>query len=171
MRPTLFAAALTGALLAAGSVLAQTPAPAAPPADILFTPSAQAMALLAKAKSELKAPATMAPAQPLLRGPGMRAVVEYRSAPTPASVHETQGEFFYVLDGSGSLTVGGTMTAPTRTNPTNLNGAGITGGETRTLAKGDFVFVPAGVAHYFASVGPNGIGVVTLKVDASKPAT
>jgi mannose-6-phosphate isomerase-like protein (cupin superfamily) len=160
MRPVLlavFAAAL------AAQAFAQPP-PAAPQPDILTGSSAQAMALLAKAKSELKPGTAMAPAQPLLRAGLFRAVVEYRGAPTPASTHEVEGEVLNILSGSGTIIIGGKLNDEKRTNPTNLSGTGITGGETFILSPGDYVFIPANTPHYFATVGPHGLGVVTHKV-------
>jgi mannose-6-phosphate isomerase-like protein (cupin superfamily) len=166
MRPVLFA--VLAAL--AAPALAQTPPPAAPQPDILTGSNAQAMALLAKAKSELRPGTAMAPAQPLVRAGPFRAVVEYRGAPTPASTHETEGELLNILSGSGTIIIGGKLNEEKRTNPTNLSGTGITGGKTFTLTPGDYVFIPANTAHYFATVGPQGLGVVTHKVPIAAPA-
>lgn len=167
---------LTAALAAAAlPALAQTPAPpsapaaAAPQPDILYAGADQAMALLAKAKAERKEGQAMAPAQPLVRLPGYRAIVEYRASPTPASLHKTNNELIQVIDGSGTLIVGGTLNEPRDTNPANQQGTGVTGGQTYTLAKGTYVFVPAGAAHYFSTIGPAGLGIITLYVP--KPPT
>jgi mannose-6-phosphate isomerase-like protein (cupin superfamily) len=178
LRPVLttaLSAALTAAALPALAQAPASPAPAAPAAapapqpDIIYAAADQAMALLAKAKAERKEGQAMAPAQPLVRIPGYRAIVEYRASPTPASLHKTNNELIQVIDGSGTLIVGGTLNEARDTNPANQQGTGVTGGQTYTLAKGAYVFVPAGTAHSFATIGPAGLGIVTLYVP--KPPT
>lgn len=71
--------------------------------------------------------------------------------PQGASLHETQAELFYVIDGSATLLTGGTLTSPTR-NGTNLSGPGIEGGVRQTFGKGDFLLVPSGIAHQFVDI-------------------
>ena len=68
---------------------------------------------------------------------------------TPATLHETESEMIYVVEGAGVLTQGGKLLEEKRTNATNLAGRSIEGGSARRIAKGDYVFVPAGVAHSF----------------------
>lgn len=162
------AAAALPALAQAPAASAPTPA-AAPQPDIVYAGVDQAMTLLAKAKAERKEGQAMAPTQPLVRIPGYRAIVEYRASPTPASLHRTNNELIEVIDGSGTLIVGGTLNDARDTNPANQQGSGVTGGRTYTLAKGAYVFVPAGTPHYFATVGPAGLGIVTVYMP--KPAT
>ena len=78
--------------------------------------------------------------------------VEHRlNMPQTASVHETEAELFYVIDGSATLTTGGTLVDETR-NGTNLSGKGITGGTDMKVAKGDFVIVPEGVPHQLTKI-------------------
>jgi mannose-6-phosphate isomerase-like protein (cupin superfamily) len=71
--------------------------------------------------------------------------------PQGASLHETQAELFYVIEGSATLLTGGTLTAPTR-NGTNLSGTGIEGGVRQTFSKGDFLLVPSGIPHQFVDI-------------------
>lgn len=74
--------------------------------------------------------------------------------PQGASLHEAQAELFYVIDGSATLLTGGTLVDATR-NGTNLSGKGIEGGTRQAFAKGDFLIVPAGIAHQFVDItGP-----------------
>ena len=78
--------------------------------------------------------------------------VERRLArPQGASLHETQAELFYVIEGSATLLTGGTLSSPTR-NGTNLSGPGIEGGVRQTFSKGDFLLVPSGIAHQFVDI-------------------
>lgn len=68
-----------------------------------------------------------------------------------ASLHEAQAELFYVIEGSATLLTGGTLVSQTR-NGTNLSGTGIEGGVRQAFGKGDFLIVPAGVAHQFVDI-------------------
>jgi mannose-6-phosphate isomerase-like protein (cupin superfamily) len=71
--------------------------------------------------------------------------------PQGASLHETQAELFYVIEGSATLLTGGMLTSPTR-NGTNLSGPAIEGGVPQRFNKGDFLLVPSGVPHQFVDI-------------------
>ncbi|HUE85823.1 MAG TPA: cupin domain-containing protein [Vicinamibacterales bacterium] len=71
--------------------------------------------------------------------------------PQGASLHETQAELFYVIEGSATLLTGGMLVSPTR-NGTNLSGPGIEGGVRQTFGKGDFLLVPSGIPHQFVDI-------------------
>ena len=146
MIKTLAAAAAAFALLTAPA-LAQ--APAAPEMKT-FTSSAEVQQLIAHARQIHKAEPTLV--QPILSLAPYRASLEYRTATGPAAVHEKEAELFYVIDGSGTLTTGGKLKEEKRTNPTNLSGAGIDGGQSRTVAKGDFIIVPEGSPHQYTDI-------------------
>jgi mannose-6-phosphate isomerase-like protein (cupin superfamily) len=117
----------------------------------LFSSSAEVTALAARAKSELKAGQPMI-GLPILQLSPYRANLEYRVAVGPASIHEKDAEMFYVLEGSGTVVTGGTLTEERRTNPDNRSGTGIQGGASRRIAKGDFVMVPENTAHWFSAI-------------------
>ena len=146
MLKTLTVAAAALALLAAPA-LAQ--APAAPEMKT-FTSSAEVQALIAHARQTHKAEPTII--QPILSLAPYRASLEYRTATGPAAVHEKEAELFYVIEGSGILTTGGKLKDEKRTNPTNLSGSGIDGGQSRTVAKGDFLIVPEGSPHQYSDI-------------------
>jgi mannose-6-phosphate isomerase-like protein (cupin superfamily) len=149
------------AALIATPALAQ-PA-ASPPASVLYASPADVAAALARGK----AAATMTP-QVLVSVGGSRALLEYRGKPTPASLHETEDELVFVSDGSGTIVIGGSLKDQTRRNPANLSGSGIDGGQTYKMEKGAWFYIPAGVAHYFASQGPDGVAIVSLHVPKAK---
>lgn len=138
--------------LVATAASAQQPA-AAPSAQALktFTSSAEVTALIAKAKSERKdGQATVV--EHLLQLAPYNASLEYRASVGPAAVHEREAELMYVIDGSGTLTTGGTLTNQTRPNPANLSGSGIEGGNAQKVSKGDFLIVPENTPHWFSSI-------------------
>jgi mannose-6-phosphate isomerase-like protein (cupin superfamily) len=145
MRKTLVTAAAL-ALLAAPA-FAQAPAPAP---EKIFTSSAEVQQLIAHARAIHKTEPTIA--QTILSLAPYRAALEYRTATGPAAVHEKEAEMFYVIEGSATMTTGGKLTEEKRSNPANLTGAGIDGGQSRTVAKGDFVIVPQDTPHQFTGI-------------------
>lgn len=151
---------------AAQGAAGQGAAAAAPQPDIAFASSAEIQALIAKAKAGRKADQPMGPPQPVVRGGGYRALVEYRAGPTIPQTHDKEGELFVVVDGSGTLVLGGTLDNAERINAENSRGTGITGGVAHKIAKGDFIFAPPGTPHHFVQIGPEGLSVVTMKSPA-----
>jgi glc operon protein GlcG len=69
-----------------------------------------------------------------------------------AEVHTKDADIIYVQDGSATFVTGGTVVEPTPTEPNEIRGREINGGETRTITKGDVVIVPAGTPHWFKDV-------------------
>lgn len=68
-----------------------------------------------------------------------------------AAVHDKEAELFYVIDGTATMVTGGKLTNPTK-NGDNSTGPGIEGGTTMRIAKGDFILVPEGTAHWFSKI-------------------
>ena len=79
-----------------------------------------------------------------------------------ASVHETEAELFYVIDGAGTLVTGGKLKEEKRTNAENLTGSAIEGGVSKRVAKGDWILVPAGVPHQYPAVEAGGLTLMSL---------
>lgn len=116
----------------------------------LFTTSSEINSLIAKAKADRKNNAPLV-TEPILRLAPYGANLEYRGAVGTSAVHEKEAEFFYVIDGSATMITGGKLTEEKR-NGDNLTGAGIEGGESRTIGKGDFIVVPEGTPHWFSKI-------------------
>ncbi len=126
--------------------------------------SADVQALIARIKSERKEEAVIL--RPLLRLAPYVVNLEYRKAPARAVIHETDSELLYVIDGAGTLTMGGTLIEPQRQNPQNMAGKGIEGGTPHVLGKGDFVLVPSGTTHSFTAIDGELI-VISLRLPRS----
>ncbi len=147
------------ACLAAAAAAQQPATPAAPPAAAMktFCSSADVQALLAKAKSEHKDGQAIV-AEHVVQLAPYNANLEYRASVGPAAVHEKEAELMYVLEGSGTITTGGTLVNPTHTNPANLTGTAIDGGSAQKIAKGDFIFIPENTPHWINTID----GTITL---------
>lgn len=76
-----------------------------------------------------------------------------RTAPGQVEVHAKETDIFYVVDGEATFVTGGTMVGGKETQPNQIRGTSIDGGETYHLKKGDAVVVPAGVPHWFKEIG------------------
>ena len=86
-----------------------------------------------------------------------------RVAPGMAEVHALDTDLIYVLEGAATFVTGGRVIDGKATAPDEVRGASIADGETRTLAKGDVIVIPAGTPHWFKDVrGP--VLYYTIKV-------
>jgi mannose-6-phosphate isomerase-like protein (cupin superfamily) len=103
----------------------------------------------------------------------------YRSAKAKQSAvfHDQVSEMYYILEGSGTLVTGGTLVNPKRRaadepvvkdiNGPSVGGTAIEGGESRRIAPGDVLIIPAGVPHWFSSVEGE-IRYIMFRVDPDK---
>jgi mannose-6-phosphate isomerase-like protein (cupin superfamily) len=111
--------------------------------------------------------AAFAKGRPLLEVEGYKVHASRREAAGQAEVHTRDTDVIYVLDGSATIVTGGTVIAGKSIAADEIRGAGIEGGETQTLAKGDVLVVPNGVPHWFKTVEPPLLYYV-VKVTAPK---
>ena len=97
------------------------------------------------------------PAQGIVAGQAARLVPPFvirrrLDGPNNASVHTKQGdgqdvtEVYYILEGGGTYTTGGTMPDPKNRT------AGIKGGENNEIKPGDVIVIPPGTAHWFSKI-------------------
>jgi len=126
-----------------------------------FTSSAEVQQLIAKAKADRKGNAPITVESILSLAP-YRANLEYRPIPGAAAVHDTEDEVMYVIEGSGTITLGGQMVNPTRPNPTNQSADSISGGADQKVSKGDFLIVPHGTPHQVTAVDAPALVLMTL---------
>jgi mannose-6-phosphate isomerase-like protein (cupin superfamily) len=103
----------------------------------------------------------------------------YRSAKAKqnAVFHDQVSEMYYILEGSGTLVTGGKLVNPKRRaadepvvkdiNGPSVGGTAIEGGESRRIAAGDVLVIPAGVPHWFSSIDGE-IRYVMFRVDPDK---
>jgi mannose-6-phosphate isomerase-like protein (cupin superfamily) len=148
------------AAVTASSAFAQQ---AAPTPTTAFMTSKDIMALVDKAKADRKgdAPTT---AEPILLLAPYRAQLEYRPGHAPAALHEKDAELMVVLEGIGNIITGGKLVDEKRTNANNLSGPSIAGGESRAVAKGDMILIPANTPHQVVPGGGAPIVLMTMHV-------
>lgn len=158
------------AALAAPPASAQSPARAGAAAP--FISSAELASLIAKAKGMRREGQALV-VQPIRGAAPYLAMLEYREAATPPIVHENDSELFYVVEGSGTMILGGALVNPKRAHlvlsPTgepvvddtdrykqarspHLVGTAAEGGVSLALSKGELVIVPPHTVHWFNAV-------------------
>lgn len=104
----------------------------------------------------------------LFATPGYSVMEVRRTGPEKAEVHVSMADVWYVLRGSATVVTGGSLIDSTPTDPGELRGSGVSGGESRTVHAGDVVVVPAGVPHWTRSVEGPEVVYLVVKV-ATKP--
>jgi glc operon protein GlcG len=105
----------------------------------------------------------------LLDGTGRNYMVHAsrREKPGQAEVHELDTDVIYVLNGSATFVTGGSVVDGKVTEPREIRGVSIDGGDTRTIGKGDVITVPNGTPHWFKEVkGPLTYYVVKVRAEA-----
>lgn len=157
-------------LFITGVVVAQTPErkPSQPIRPFVVT-TAQSLADLEKKLHPTNK------AEDLIGGAGMelRVAVQHEnntSAPT-AEVHDESDDVYYVLSGTATLTLGGTLDSPKEIEPGEWRGPKITGGQKVEIAKGDLIVVPRGTPHHRSTTNQD-FTMILIKVFADpRPTT
>ena len=113
---------------------------------------------------------TFKKAGPLADGPNLKVSGGYRTGPyAPADyrpdveVHTSEADLFYVIDGDATLITGGTVVGGRTTAPGQIRGSKVEGGVSHHLTKGDVMWVPAGVPHWFPEI-PRPLSYLLVKV-------
>src|SRR5213593_3695389 len=75
-----------------------------------------------------------------------------RDGPGMVEVHVKDADIIYVQEGSATFVTGGAVVDAKNTAPDEIRGKEISGGESRKIAKGDVIIVPAGTPHWFKDV-------------------
>lgn len=151
-------------LIITGVVVTQTPErkPSKPIRPFVVMPAQSLADLEKKLQSTNKA-------EDLIGGPGMelRVAVQHEnntSAPT-AELHDDSDDVYYVLSGTATLTLGGTLDAPKEIEPGEWRGPKITGGQEVKISKGDLIVVPRGTPHHRSTVAQD-FTMILIKVFA-----
>ena len=122
---------------------APAPPPAAPPPGSpgLVKSAAELAEVLRKASPTAGGMTT----SPVSITDQYRINIVHRSNAAAALAHPGNTELHYIVDGSGTIVTGGTIRGQGAA-------ATIDGGETRRVAKGDVVVIPANSAHWYSAV-------------------
>lgn len=84
-------------------------------------------------------------------------------------VHDGSDDIYYVLEGSATLLLGGSLVAPNEISPGEWRSKSSTGGQPYEIRKGDVIVVPRGTPHQRTVTG-KGFSMILIKVfDKAQP--
>jgi mannose-6-phosphate isomerase-like protein (cupin superfamily) len=78
-------------------------------------------------------------------------------------VHDGSDDIYYVLDGTATLLLGGSLVEPNEISPGEWRAKTSTGGQKYEIRKGDLIVVPRGTPHQRTVTG-KGFSMVLIKV-------
>lgn len=87
-----------------------------------------------------------------------------RTAAGNAEVHAAFTDVWYVIEGAATLVTGGDVVGGTATPPGETQGQSIKGGNSRTLQKGEFAVIPAGVPHWVSGIEGKELLYIVVKM-------
>jgi len=90
----------------------------------------------------------------------------HREAAGQVEVHDKESDVIYIIEGDATFVTGGKVVGGKQSRPNQWLGSDITGGDSRSLHKGDIIVVPAGTPHWFKQV-PKSVNYLVVK--ALKP--
>ena len=140
-------------ILAATLALLPVLAFAQAPAPAIVVLGGQMPQIMARAAADQAAKPTPVQHETIIGAPPYSLVLERRVGVAPAALHPAHAELMIILEGSGTLTTGGTMVGAGALSGSTINGTGVSGGADQPISKGDFILVPEGTPH---SILPDG---------------
>ena len=88
----------------------------------------------------------------------------------PIEVHDTSDDIYYVLEGTATLHLGGSLVDANEISPGEWRAKSSTGSQSHMIKKGDLIVVPRGTPHQRTVTG-KGFSMVLIKVfDRQQPA-
>jgi len=75
-----------------------------------------------------------------------------RDRPGEVEIHNLDTDIFYIVSGTATFVTGGKALETKTTAPDEIRGKSIEGGDSHQLSKGDVIFIPNGIPHWFKEV-------------------
>jgi mannose-6-phosphate isomerase-like protein (cupin superfamily) len=112
-----------------------------------------------------KVSATMVKGGAIVSDPGLVILANRREA-GQVEYHEHTNHIFIIVEGEATIVTGGTMIDAKRTSPDQMQAAGIDGGETHHLSKGDVITIPAKTPHWWKDVPTKTIAYYAVNIES-----
>jgi mannose-6-phosphate isomerase-like protein (cupin superfamily) len=90
----------------------------------------------------------------LVLGTNYKVMTSKRDQAGEVELHAKYTDVFYIVEGNATIVVGGQLVGQKSTDPDELRGTSIQGGEIRQLSAGDVIVIPAGIPHWISRVEP-----------------
>jgi mannose-6-phosphate isomerase-like protein (cupin superfamily) len=127
--------------------------PSQPPGEPLTNaPIAQTAPVAATYFDATKVAAMFEKGGTLFKTPDYKVMAGRRGTPGYVEIHTYETDVFYIVDGTATFVTGGACADAKVTEPGQLRGTAIAGGEIHHLKKGDVIIVPAGLPHQYTEV-------------------
>jgi mannose-6-phosphate isomerase-like protein (cupin superfamily) len=107
----------------------------------------------------------MAKGGPIINDPGLL-VLANRRGTGAVEYHEHTNHIFILVEGEATFVTGGTMVGAKRTNPDQMTGTSIDGGETFHLTKGDVITIPAKTPHWWKEVSTKTVSYYAINIES-----
>ena len=107
----------------------------------------------------------MAKGGPIVSDPQF-VILANRRESGPAEYHDHTNHVFIMVEGEATFITGGTMVDAKRTAPDQMRAAGIEGGVTHHLVKGDVITIPAKTPHWFKEVSTKTVAYYAVNIDS-----
>jgi mannose-6-phosphate isomerase-like protein (cupin superfamily) len=111
-----------------------------------------------------KVSATMAKGGPIIEDQGLRVLAQRRGV-GEAEVHDKTNHVFIIVEGEATFVTGGTLVGGKQTEPDQLRGSGVQGGQTHHLTKGDVITIPAKTPHWWKEVSTKTIAYYAVNME------
>jgi len=111
-----------------------------------------------------KVSATMAKGGSIINDHGLVVLAQRRGA-GEVEWHEHTNHVFIIVEGEATFVTGGTMVNPRETAAGQRRAAGVQGGETHRLTKGDVITIPAKTPHWFKDVSTQTIAYYAVNTE------
>ncbi|HEV2520966.1 MAG TPA: cupin domain-containing protein [Candidatus Acidoferrales bacterium] len=109
--------------------------------------------------------AVMAKGGPIVKDPGLILLANRREA-GPAELHDQTNHIFIIVEGEGTLIIGGTMVGAKQTAPGETRGTGLEGGQTYHLTKGDVITIPAKTPHWWKELTSKTVAYYAINIES-----
>jgi len=90
----------------------------------------------------------------LVLGTNYKVMTSKRDQAGEVELHAKYTDVFYIVEGNATIVVGGELIGQKSSDPDELRGISIQGGEIRQLSAGDVIVIPAGIPHWISRVEP-----------------
>ena len=111
-----------------------------------------------------KVTSTMVKGGAIIQDNGLRVLAQRRGA-GEVEVHEKTNHVFIIVEGEATFVTGGTLVGARQTSADQIRAAGIQGGQTHQLTKGDVITIPAKTPHWFKEVPTQTIAYYAINTE------
>jgi mannose-6-phosphate isomerase-like protein (cupin superfamily) len=92
-------------------------------------------------------------------------MLAHRESSGSAELHEKVADFLYIIDGDTTIVTGGKVVNGKTTEPNEIRGSGIQGGQSQKLSVGDIIHIQANVPHQMMLAPGHTVTYFVIKVN------